>query len=61
MTLQQIVEELQRQATVELERAKALLMGGATNGEVDKQRKRTTAATLAYLSVKAYLKLTEER
>lgn len=60
MTLQQIVEELQRQAAVELERAKTLLLSGSTNGEIDKQRKRVTAATLAYLAAKAYSKLTEE-
>jgi hypothetical protein len=60
MTPQAIVEELQRHASVELERAKVLLSSGSSNGEVDKQRKRVTAATLAYLAAKAYAKLLEQ-
>jgi fatty acid-binding protein DegV len=60
MTPQQIVEELQRHAEVEIERAKALFASGSSNGEIDKQRKRVEAATLAYLAAKTYAKLTEQ-
>jgi hypothetical protein len=60
MTPQAIVEELQSHASAELERARVLLSSGSSNGEVDKQRKRVTAATLAYLAAKAYAKLLEQ-
>jgi hypothetical protein len=51
----QIATELQRLAEYELQRSLMLLQSGnATLEEVEKQRKRAMAASLAYLAAKAY-------
>jgi hypothetical protein len=60
MTPQQIVEELRSLAEFEIERAKHLFATRADDAAIDHQRKRVEAASLAYLSARAYAKLTEE-